>query len=96
MSWASIVFDYGVPAESLGPARGNRDNLARPCRARRRALEDVFDPADLLSELRAAGFTGEEDFDAATLNAHYFRRSGRRLEPRRERTRRHSHGLTVV
>jgi methyltransferase (TIGR00027 family) len=69
----SIVFDYGVPAESLGPAsRGIRDNLARRVADVGEPWKTFFDPADLLSELHAAGFTRADDFDAATLNARYF------------------------
>lgn len=69
----SVVFDYGVPRDSLGLfARIVFDSMAKRVAAAGEPWKTFFLPEELLRFLRSLGFSFVEDLGAAELNARYF------------------------
>ena len=69
----SVVFDYGVPRESLSFfARIVFDSMAKRVAAAGEPWKTFFTPDDLRRFLQRLGFSSVEDLDAAALNARYF------------------------
>jgi methyltransferase (TIGR00027 family) len=74
---SGVVFDYGVPRDSLGwMGRWAFDKLARRVSAAGEPFRLFFDPAALEAQLKAAGFSHCQDWDSEKLNQRYF--AGRR------------------
>jgi methyltransferase (TIGR00027 family) len=71
-----IVYDYGVPPESLDPVRRSAfDALAARVAAAGEPFQTFFDPAALRRDLQQMGFGYSEDLGTDEINARYF--SGR-------------------
>ncbi len=69
----TIVFDYSVAPESLGPIdRMVFDDMAGRVAAAGEPWGTAFEPATLSAELRAIGFTDVDDVSPDALNARYF------------------------
>lgn len=68
-----VVFDYGIPRESLSPGSQLAfDALAARVADAGEPFVNFFDPADLARELRAMGYTQLEDLGADEINSRYF------------------------
>jgi methyltransferase (TIGR00027 family) len=69
----SIVFDYGVPPDSLGwRAQTAFKMLAARVEQAGEPFRTFFEPAALASDLRRLGFTAIEDLGPDEINARYF------------------------
>ena len=69
---SAIVFDYGIPPESLSwLGRVAFRRLAARVAAAGEPWKTFFEPDDLLAMLRAIGFRAVEDLGPASLNARY-------------------------
>lgn len=70
---SEIVFDYTQPVEALDAAqRVNFEAMAERVAAAGEPFKSSFEPAALVSDLFALGFSAVEDFDASALNPRYF------------------------
>ena len=70
---SGIVFDYSVPASELAPAqRWHRAVRARQVARIGEPWVSHFNTAELVRELREAGFTEIVDLDSDAVNARYF------------------------
>jgi methyltransferase (TIGR00027 family) len=69
-----ICFDYMAPRESLGfRAKLAFDRLAQRVAAAGEPFVGFFAPQELAANLREIGYARVDDWDAARLNAQYFR-----------------------
>jgi methyltransferase (TIGR00027 family) len=69
----SVVFDYAVPPETLSwRSRLIFNQMAKRVAALGEPWKTFFEPRALLEDLRGAGFSSAEDFDAEVLNRRYF------------------------
>ncbi len=69
----SVVFDYGIPRESLGFfERMAHDALSRRVALAGEEFRSFFDPAELTQELERIGFRDIEDLGAAEIDSRYF------------------------
>jgi methyltransferase (TIGR00027 family) len=70
---SEIVFDFMVTPELMSPAsRLAAEALARNVAALGEPFRSAFDPADLVTRLREAGFSKAETLGAEELNQVYF------------------------
>jgi methyltransferase (TIGR00027 family) len=70
---SGVVFDYAVPADSLGPrARAAFDELAGRVARAGEPFQLFFDPADLETMLGSLGFQHIEDLNGAEIDRRYF------------------------
>ncbi len=70
---SEIVFDYGVPDASLGPAElAARQVTAARLQAAGEPWITWFDPQPLAALLRSLGFSEVDNLDPASANARYF------------------------
>jgi methyltransferase (TIGR00027 family) len=82
-SATTVVFDYGVPPETLTPRQRQRfDVIAGQVAAAGEPWLTFFEPSDLDAKLRQTGFSDVQNIDAAALNDRYFssRTDGLRIE----------------
>jgi O-methyltransferase involved in polyketide biosynthesis len=67
-----IILDYAEPPSTLSPARrAGFELMAQRVAALGEPWRSFFTQAEMEVELQLAGFTGIEDFDAASLTAQY-------------------------
>ncbi|HEY6844453.1 MAG TPA: class I SAM-dependent methyltransferase [Thermoanaerobaculia bacterium] len=70
---SEVVFDYGIPRQSLSPAaRFVFDRLARRVASAGEPFRTFFDPPGLIRMMREEGFADVEDFGPGALNGRYF------------------------
>lgn len=70
---SEIVFDYGLPPESLDPvSRMALETLAARVASAGEPFQTYFDPAELESELRRMGFASFENLAGDEINTRYF------------------------
>ncbi|MGN6147342.1 MAG: class I SAM-dependent methyltransferase [Rhizomicrobium sp.] len=70
----TVIFDYGEPASTRHDAsRVAHEEMAARVAASGEPFRSFFVPEDIMRDVKTAGFSQVEDFDAHTLNAHYFR-----------------------
>jgi O-methyltransferase involved in polyketide biosynthesis len=69
-----VVFDYGVPRESLNwKQKLVFDYISRRVAAAGEPFRTFFGPVALVAELRRIGFSRAEDLAEGEINARYFR-----------------------
>jgi methyltransferase (TIGR00027 family) len=69
----AVVFDYGLPRQSLSlTGRLAFDALARRVAAAGEPFVNFFDPVELERELRSMGYTDLDDLGADEINLRYF------------------------
>jgi methyltransferase (TIGR00027 family) len=69
----TVVFDYGEPAsERDAPSAAAHKAMAERVAASGEPFRSFFKPEDLIRDVKAAGFSRAEDFDATMLNPRYF------------------------
>jgi methyltransferase (TIGR00027 family) len=69
----AVIFDYGEPAsERAASAAAAHKAMAERVAASGEPFRSFFKPEDLIRDVKAAGFSQAEDFNAATLNPRYF------------------------
>lgn len=79
----TVIFDYGEPAsERDASAAAAHKAMAERVAARGEPFRSFFKPEDLMRDVKAAGFSRAEDFDAAILNPRYFANRGDGLKLR--------------
>lgn len=83
---SELVFDYAEPVndESDPSRRARFDALSASVARAGEPFRTFFDPAGLAREVKGAGFSGMQDWDAPAINARYFagRNDGLRIAGR--------------
>jgi len=69
----TVVFDYGEPASTRNEAsRFAHEAMAARVAERGEPFRSFFVPEDIMRDVKSAGFSDVEDFNAETLNALFF------------------------